>query len=94
MDDPKCVMDSLFRIQDKIRKDPKIKEEDKLTDSDMQLMFRDVIIAGKTHISLHKKVIMCDSKRYTTGGIACRGGVPLSSAYRSFLVSPCRLAKS
>ena len=46
MDDPKCVMDSLFRIQDRIRKDPRIKEEDKLTDSDMHLMSRDIIIAG------------------------------------------------
>ena len=46
MSDPKCLMDSWFQLQDRIKKDPKIKEEDKLTDSDMQLMSRDTMIAG------------------------------------------------
>ena len=39
-------MDSWFQLQDRIKKDSKIKEEDKLTDSDMQLMSRDTMIAG------------------------------------------------
>ena len=46
MSDPKCLMDSWFQLQDRIKKDRKIKEVDKLTDSDMQLMSRDTMIAG------------------------------------------------
>lgn len=47
LNDPRCVLDSLFRIQEQIRSDPRIKAENKLTDSDLHLMSRDVIIAGR-----------------------------------------------
>ena len=43
-------MDSLLRIQDRVRKDPKIKEEDKLMDNDLHQMSRDIIMAGRLHL--------------------------------------------